>query len=305
MKRVKELIQYACEDTLTYKLTGQNVGVAILDSGIVMHPDFGRRITAFKDTVGGRQMIYDDNGHGTHVAGIIGGSGHLSQGRYSGMAPGCSLISIKVLDNKGEGSIKNVIEGIKTVIAQKERLNIRIMNISVGTCPHDNRQEEELLHWVEHAWDAGLVVVAAAGNLGPEKGTITIPGVSKKVITVGATLDNSYLNISGRIRRNYSSRGPTKECVCKPDVVAPGSSVISCNASYLRKAQKNYLPKSGTSMSTPVVSGAIALLISKYPDITNAEVKLKLRDSCDDLKQPRNQQGWGQLNVKKLLRKCP
>jgi len=303
MKRVKELIQYECDDTLLYKLTGEKVGVAILDSGIVMHPDFGSRITAFKDTVGNKRLIYDDNGHGTHVAGIVGGSGRLSDGgELAGMAPGCNLIPIKVLDKKGDGSIRNVIEGIKTVIAQRHRFNIRIVNISVGTFPHvGNEQEAELLRWVERAWDAGLVVVAAAGNLGPENGTITIPGVSKKIITVGATLDKSYLETSVKNKRNYSSRGPTRDCVLKPDLVAPGSAVISCNANYLKKFQKDYTVKSGTSMSTPVVSGAIALLIAKYPNISNVEIKLRLRDTCDDLKQPHNQQGWGQLNVKRLL----
>jgi len=302
MKRVKELVHYECEDTLTYKLTGENVGVAVLDSGIVMHPDFGKRITAFKDVVNSRRMIYDDNGHGTHVAGIIGGNGKLSEGELAGIAPRCNLIPIKVLDKKGDGCIRNVIEGIKTVIVQKDRFNIKIMNISVGTLPHEgNEQEKELLKWVERAWDAGLVVIAAAGNLGPENGTITIPGVSKKIITVGSTLDKNYLNAAGKDTRNYSSRGPTKDCILKPDLVAPGSAVISCNAHYQKKFQKNYTVKSGTSMSTPVVAGAIALLIDKYPSITNVEIKLRLRDICDDLKQPRNQQGWGQLNIKRLL----
>lgn len=302
MKRVKELIHYKCDDTLAYRVTGKNIGVAILDSGLMMHPDFDNRITAFRDTVGKKKMLYDDNGHGTHVAGIIGGSGRLSGGELAGIAPQCHLIPIKVLDKKGDGNIQNVIEGIKTVIAQRDQYNIRILNISVGTYPHGlNKKEAELIHWVERAWDEGLVVVAAAGNMGPENGTITIPGVSKKIITVGATYDQGYLDTSGKTKRNYSSRGPTQECICKPDLVAPGSYVLSCNAHYIKKLQKNYIVKSGTSMATPVVTGAIALLLSKYTDISNVEVKLRLRDTCDDLKQPRNQQGWGQLNIKRLL----
>jgi len=303
MKRVKELIHYKCDDTQSGRVNGEGIGVAVLDSGIVMHPDFDKRIIAFRDIVGKKRRIYDDNGHGTHVAGIIGGSGAMSERReLAGIAPRCRLVPIKVLDKNGDGNIQNVIEGIKTVINNREQYNIRIISISVGTFPHGaNANETQLLKWVDRAWDLGLVVIAAAGNLGPENGTITIPGVSKKIITVGSTYERGFAEAAGKSKRNYSSRGPTQECICKPDLVAPGSNVISCNAHYIKKFQKNYAFKSGTSMATPVVSGAIALLMSKYPDVSNVEVKLRLRDTCDDLNQPRNQQGWGQLNIRRLL----
>lgn len=218
------------------------------------------------------------------------------------MAPECNIISIKVLDSQGNGSIKNVINGLKTVIEQRKRFNIRVVNISVGSHPHEgNKDEEELLRWVDYAWDIGLVVVAAAGNFGPNRGTITIPGISKKVITVGSSNDQFFINGVKKNGGSYSGRGPTSECILKPDVVAPGTYITSCNGGYEKRFQKRYTIKSGTSMSTPVVSGAIALLLSKYPSISNVEVKLRLRETSDDLGLPRNQQGWGQLNVERLL----
>ena len=244
---------------------------------------------------------YDMNGHGTHVAGIIGGSGKLSNRQYSGIAPCCNLIMVRVLDEKGDGEIATVIEGIRWVRKNKTRYNIRILNISVGTLPHYGDQEEDdLLMEVEKLWDEGVVVVAAAGNFGPAWGTITTPGISKKIITVGASNDEEESESLGKLRKNYSGRGPTRECVVKPDLVAPGSCVISCNGRYQRTGRA-YTEKSGTSMSAPVVAGAIAILLSKYPSMSNLEVKLRLRQTCVDLGLNKNRQGWGMLHVKALL----
>ena len=129
-------------------------------------------------------------------------------------------------------------------------------------------------------WDAGLVVVVSAGNYGPKDGTIAIPGSSRKVITVGVTGGSQIVNVHSQKEWNYSGRGPTKQCVVKPDLTAPGTKVISCNGQYTHRWKKPYISKSGTSMATPVVAGAIACLLSKYPDMTNVEVKLRLRESC-------------------------
>ncbi len=301
MKQVKKITDYWCEDTLGGKFLGQGVGVAVFDTGIGLHPDFDDRIAAFQDVINGKRMLYDDNGHGTHVAGIIGGSGRLSDGVYAGMAPLCHFIVVKVLDEKGDGDIENVIKGIRWVQENQKKYNILVVNISVGTLPHvGDKEEQRLLQAVEELWDDGLVVVAAAGNYGPGRGTVTIPGVSKKIITVGSSNDQQEPSVFGRQKKNYSGRGPTKECVVKPDLVAPGSNVYSCNSRY-RRNMKAYVPKSGTSMSTPVVAGAVAVLLSKYPDMSNVEVKLKLRQSCRDLGLQRNRQGWGILDVEKLL----
>lgn len=302
MRRVKETVHYFCNDILFGHIDGHGVTTAVLDTGISPHPDLKGRIVAFGDMLYGKKRMYDDNSHGTHVAGIIAGSGGLSSGLYAGIAPASQIVAVKVLDQKGEGKIRFLIEGIKAILRNRDKWQIRIVNISIGTLPHQGDEEEmELMRWVDRLWDEGLVVVTAAGNFGPRSGTVTIPGISKKVITVGASDDGNQKDRYGKVGTNYSGRGPTSECVCKPDLVAPGSYIRSCNGFSQKKNQRAYSVKSGTSMSAPVVSGAVALLLSKYPDMKNVEVKLRLLMSADDMGKDPNIQGRGLLNIEKLL----
>lgn len=296
MNQIKSLIH--CHGTRSGGLTGNGVGVAVLDTGIFPHRDFDDRIIGFADFVNQKNRCYDDCGHGSHICGIIGGSGAASGGRYQGMAPGCNLVALKVLDRKGNGYVKDVLEGIEWILQRKEELGIRILNISVGAGGRKRMNENSaLVRGVDQAWDAGLVVVVAAGNNGPRRMSVTTPGISRKVITVGCSDDDREVLVGGRRMVDYSGRGPTMECICKPDVVAPGCRVVSCAAQ-----ENKYTVKSGTSMSTPIVSGAIALLLEKYPEMTNRDVKLKLMKSCRDIGLPKNQQGWGMLDVERLLR---
>lgn len=270
-------------------LTGKGIGIAFLDTGIFPHEDFDSRILAFRDFINGREFPYDNNGHGTHTAGIAAGSGRCSGGRYRGVAPGASLISLKVLDQYGNGRREDVIRAVDWVLKNKERYHIRIVNISVGTTENNALIQRSLIQAVERAWDEGLVVVAAAGNLGPRPGSITAPGSSRKVITVGSSdMITSAFPISGR--------GPTRDCVCKPDLVAPGQNIISCANRPFR-----YTSKSGTSMSTPRISGAAALLLEKYPFLTNVGVKEALLRTSRDLGLTRNQQGHGLFSIKDFL----
>lgn len=295
MNQVKEWVH--CEDAYRLGYTGKGVGVAVLDTGIYPHQDFDNRIAAFIDMVQKKRSPYDDNGHGTHISGIIGGSGTASDGRYQGVAPECRLISIKVLDHKGNGYASDVLAGLKWIRENKERYGIRIVNISVGSFTKKGMSENSaLVKGVNAAWDDGLVVVVAAGNNGPGRMTITTPGISRKVITVGCSDDYKEVDVMGNKMVDYSGRGPTGACICKPDIVAPGSSVVSC-CNDIGK----YSSKSGTSMSTPIVSGAIALLLEKYPYMENVDVKLRLMEKVIDLGLPRNQQGWGLLDVGRLL----
>ena len=276
--------------------TGTGIGVAILDTGLYPHIDFGERIRGFQDFLGHRPYPYDDSGHGTHVAGILAGDGTASDRRYQGVAPGCHLVAAKVLDRRGNGRLQDVLRALQWISFNQNLYGIRIINISVGAAAMDSKAAAmdskaaaRLIKAVEQAWDQGFVVVTAAGNMGPAYGSVTAPGSSKKVITVGAS------DMLDRIS-SVSGAGPTAECVCKPDLVAPGADVISCAIK-----RNSYAIKSGTSMSTPRVSGAIALLLQKDPFLTNVEVKMLLRESCLDLGYPRNRQGWGKLDIQKLL----
>ena len=223
------------------ELSGKGIGVAVLDTGAYPHIDFEDRIWAFRDYIHGREQAYDDNGHGTHVLGILGGNGTASGGKYRGTAFGCGLIPIKVLDEKGNGNKEKVIQALKWIEENMNRYHIRVVNISVGTTQREGH--EDLIEAVEEAWDKGLVVVAAAGNMGPGRGSITAPGSSRKIITVGS---------SDMLVRNQgiSGRGPTRDCVSKPDIVAPGNEIISCSN---KRNAFPYTQKSGTSMSTPFV----------------------------------------------------
>lgn len=271
--------------------TGKGIGVCILDTGIYEHIDFTGRIWAFYDFLAFKRRPYDDNGHGTHVAGLVAGDGTASMGKYRGAAPGCGIISLKVLDRYGTGSQDDVLRALRWIRENRQQYRIRVVNISVGTTCNSKRNHARLLESVEQLWDEGVVVVTAAGNQGPRPGSITAPGSSKKVITVGS----SDL-LEGRSA--ISGRGPTEECVCKPDIVAPGNKIMSC----VPGKPYSYGVKSGTSMSTPLVTGAIACALEKNPALTNTDIKTMLMNSADDMGLPQNLQGWGKFNRRKFLK---
>lgn len=265
--------------------TGKGIGIAVLDTGIAPHMDLAGRLRGFADFVYQKKFPYDDNGHGTHVAGILAGSGAASRGEYRGVAPGCHLVGLKVLDRQGNGRTEDVLRAFLWLRKYYRDYRIRIVNISVGTTCSSRRDHQALIRGAEQLWDEGLVVVAAAGNQGPAPGSVTAPGSSRKVITVGSS-----------DMPEGSGRGPTPECVCKPDIVAPGRGIVSCSP-----YRSGYTVKSGTSMSTPYVAGSIALLLEKEPEMTNAGIKLRLRERARDLGLPRNQQGWGLFSKQDFL----
>lgn len=289
MNRARRIIH--AEEAWEYGFRGKGVTVAVLDTGVSRHPDFGERLLGFADFIRGEKRAYDDFGHGTHVSGILCGAGRM-QSAYCGVAPEAGLVSVKVLDRNGNGRRRDVINGIYWTIEKKETYGIRIMNISVGTVKEGNTMDDQLIKAVEDAWDAGIVVIVAAGNLGPEPQTITAPGNSRKVITVGSSDERKPF---------FSGRGPTSCCVCKPDIVAPGADIISCSGQW-NYSRQFYCRKSGTSMATPMVSGAAAILLSKEPWLTNVEVKMRLRESAQDLHLPHSQQGWGLLDIQRFCR---
>lgn len=292
MDRVRNLIH--CDQVHRLGYTGRGIGVAILDTGISLHPDYAQRIIMFQDFCNHKTRPYDDNGHGSHIAGIIAGNGQMSKGRYRGVAPGASLIALKVLDQTGNGDTKNVIEAIKWIIENHDKYNIRVANISVGMLPSSKGKErEQLLDWVDRMWDSGVFTVAAAGNSGPASSSVTIPGASSTVLTVGSSDDrDSFVRRKG-LYPGYSGVGPTECCVCKPEILAPGTAIKSCNYE-----NHGYTVKSGTSMATSVVSGACTLAFDKYPNLKPSDLKLRFYQK---LAEHPSSSCWGTLDVWKLL----
>lgn len=288
-----------CTEKTGWSYTGKGISVAVLDTGVYPHGDFAARILGFADMVRGRSSPYDDNGHGTHVTGILGGDGRLSQGRFKGIAPEVQLVCVKVLDEKGKGRLAYMLKGIRWVLQNQKRFHIRIVNISVGALAKDEQENRMLMDGVLQLWNAGMTVCIAAGNEGSS--AITTPGISAAAITVGAMDDSEMWDAAGRKYENYSGRGPTSDCICKPEIVAPGTGIISTNCMN-KPGSKPYSVKSGTSMSVPFVSGAIACLLEKYPEMTNTQIKLRLRERAQDLGLPKNHQGWGALDVEALLK---
>lgn len=284
MNRARKIVH--CDENYS----GKGVTIAFLDTGICRTSDFGNRIIYFKDFINNQNQIYDDNGHGVHICGIACGNGISSKGKYRGIATSANIIMLKTLDKNGSGNGNDVLAGIQWIYDNRKKYNIRIVNMSIGTKETDGY--DPLVNAVEKLWDSGIVVVTAAGNNGPDPCTISSPGTSRKVITVGSSDDNENKSL----KTNYSGRGPTRECIIKPDIVAPGSNITSC-----RCEDGKYKKLSGTSMSTPIVSGAIALLLEKYPDLSPDDVKYMLKISAEDMNKPKNKQGWGLLNINKLL----
>jgi serine protease AprX len=298
---------------LQYGYTGAGVGVAVIDSGVTSwHDDLGyagispavrvkngQRVTAWVDFVNGRTMPYDDNGHGTHVAGIIAGNGADSLGVRAGIAPSAHLVSLKVLDERGRGVISNVIAALEWVIANKAVQNIRVVNLSVGAAVTESFNTDPLTLAAKRVVDAGVVVVTAAGNLGKnadgqaQYGAITAPGNAPWVLTVGAYSHEGTVVRTDDVMAGYSSRGPTAiDFQAKPDLVAPGTGVVSlsapASAMYYSKSQyllsgilgtssKPYLSLTGTSMASPVVAGTVALMMQANPALTPNLVKAILQ----------------------------
>lgn len=279
---------------------GEGITIAVIDTGVAPHDDITKpnnRLVGFRDFVNNKGAPYDDNGHGTHVAGIIVGNGFSSKGRYMGVAPKANVLGIKALDESGGGSTSDIIAAISYIVETKDKYNTKIINLSLGTPANNSCDKDPLCKAVDMAVKAGLIVITAAGNSGPKEGTILSPGISKNVITVGAVDDKRTIDPSDDTIAPFSSRGPTIEGLIKPDIVAPGVNIKSLSNTKL----DDYSSLSGTSMATPLVSGSVALLLNKYGNLSPQEVKDKIMSSCIDLKEAKKNQGAGMLNLKKLF----
>ncbi len=279
---------------------GQGVTVAFLDTGIDptfvtlrLPPDSAEnRLLAYYDVPSSRlyepprlmQSPRDPNGHGTHVAGIVGNSLY-DDDQYLGIAPAANLVAVRVLGEDGSGTYANVLQGLNWVVQNKTRYNIRVLNISMYATPVAPYWADPYNLAVMAAWRAGIVVVASAGNGGPAPMSIGVPGNTPYIITVGAFTDNYTPNNFGDdYMPPFSAVGPTLDAFVKPDLIAPGAHLASLmrNDSYLAQRYPDnrivgqYFKMSGTSMSAAIVSGIVALMLKAHPELTPDQVKYRL-----------------------------
>lgn len=302
---------------LKYGYDGTGITVAVIDSGIMdSHPDLldvngkSRVVYAESFNLTEGNDYFDRYGHGTHVAGILGGDASMSLGpsfthTFMGIAPKVKFVNLKVLGRDGTGTDSMVIAAIQRAIALKSTYNIKIINLSLGRPVMESYLKDPLCQAVEQAWKAGIVVVVAAGNGGRDNshrtngyGTITSPGNDPYVITVGAMKDRKTLARSDDQMASYSSKGPTLfDQIAKPDIVAPGNKIMAALPAGLQltntypgnsvplgyyvtngtsQPSTYYFEMSGTSMASPMVAGAAALLLQKQPSLTPDQIKAKL-----------------------------
>ncbi len=210
----------------------------------------------------------------THVTGIACGNGHSSAGIYTGIAPETAIVSVKILDRFGQGNSTHAVLGLRWIMDNARKYNIRVVNLSIGT--NDRRIHLPLKEAAERLWRAGIVVVAAAGNPDERNGYRPPPAVSSGVISVGAWEDREYFGKS-----TFPLFSQARKEI--PDLWAPGNAVVSVlspdfDFSLPGRSRKNivqdaYITMSGASMATPLVSGAAALLLAKNPSARPAEIK--------------------------------
>jgi len=279
-----------------------NFSCAIIDTGIYPHIDFvlgEQKILAFKDFVENKEKIYDDNGHGTVVAGILAGNGYLSNGKYKGVDNKLNLVVVKALNSEGEAGAISILEAMQWVLDNKEKYNIKIVCMSFGSTVLE--RNDPLIAGAEVLWDNGVIVVSACGNSGPERETIKSPSASPKIIAVGAMDDERIGKNFNEARfrvADFSSRGPILHNY-KPDLIVSG---VEINSSANFGISKMFYTKtSGTSVATPIVAGVCSQILRKNPNLTPNQVKQILIKSCRRITGDRNSEGHGWLNLREYF----
>ena len=290
-------------------------------SGLGLSTDlYGRdKFWGTYDAINNTISNYSDeiNGHGTHVASIAGNADYDVYGKVYGVAPNAALVGIKAFDYEGKATYADVIRGIDWAVQVKDDINLRVLNMSFSGPVRSYYWQDPLNQAVMKAWQAGIVVVASAGNKGPEPMTIGVPGNVPYIITVGAMTDNytSTLFTDDKLA-TFSAAGPTPSGFVKPDVLAPGGHLSGLMAFDTQIAQEHpefhdggrYFEMSGTSQAAGVVSGVVALMLTQDPSLTPDDVKCRLMDSAHTAKDENGQlaysvfqQGAGVVNAKDAL----
>ena len=290
---IKEVL--TVQDCWNMGITGKGVTVAVIDTGIVPHPDLGDRLIEFKDFCGGKDGVenaYDDNGHGSHCAGLIAGNGSKAGGKFKGPAYEANVVGVKVLGGAGGGSLSNIARGIRWCIENKDRLGIKVLSMSLGANANLHEKHDVIAQAVNDAIAAGLMPVIAAGNSGPGIKTIGTPAITKDALTVGAYDDKNTATHDDDTMAFFSSRGPTtRDGLVKPDIAAPGVNMVSLlspgselSEADIAKMPPYYCLLSGTSMATPTTAGCVALVLQANPDLSPAQVKQIMVETAEGMK---------------------
>ncbi len=274
-------------DTDTHKLTGRGVGLAIIDTGIAetgddpeWNPNVIGRYNAITDTEGGQ--VRDTTGHGTHLSSLITGMGD----KVTGVAPNASLITVKAFNSERSAHFLDVIRAVQWVVANKERLGIRILNLSVSASAELPYHLDPLNRALSKAWDSGLVVVVSAGNQGPTPSTVTAPGNNPWLISVGAaSFDDNRQTAEVAV---FSGRGPTASGHIKPNIVAPGvrlagflpEDAMRPSHEPVERTDTGLWITSGASQASAVVAGMVALLLEAKPELSNDDIKCLIANSA-------------------------
>jgi serine protease AprX len=303
---------------------GDGVTIGFLDTGLdqlsgLSNDLYGRdKAWGTYDAINNRVSNYDNeaSGHGTHVASIAANSDYDVHGKIYGVAPNAALVGIKAFDGTGKGTYADVIRGIDWALQVKDQINLKVLNMSFSGPVRSYYWEDPLNQAVMKAWQAGIVVVASAGNTGPDPMTIGVPGNVPYIITVGAMTDNYTTSNSDDKITTFSAAGPTVEGFVKPDVIAPGghlSGLMSFDTQIVMEHPEfhdggRYFEMSGTSQAAAVVSGVVALMLTNDPTLTPDEVKCRLMDSAHNAVKSDGtlaysvfQQGAGIVNVTDAL----
>ena len=328
---VRVLADRPARDTSARKTTGighgptigasrSGLSVAIVDSGIEPHADLPlSRIRAYKDFVSGSHVPIDNCGHGTHVAGIVAGSGARSDGLYAGIAPDVDIVALRVLDDMCAGNTSDVIDALEWIARNHEAYKIKVVNISLGHAVLESIFTDPLVQAVERLSRKGIAVVTAAGNRGSFTATgasgyggVGVPCNAPSAICVGSLDTRGTSDLSDDRVSDSSSRGPTRfDLLAKPDLIAPGVNIVSLAArgSYLFNAyphlrvagatgRPDYFTLSGTSMASPAVAGAAALLLRENHALSVHALKISLQFTARLLPQiDVLTQGAGVVNI--------
>jgi serine protease AprX len=300
--------------------TGTGVTVALVDTGVAPLPQLRSRLVPVTDDLGrtascvnltSEPTCDDGFGHGTFLASLIAGdgTGPTAGTALRGMST-ARVLSVKIGGASGTADTTTLLAGLQWVVAHKDRYGIGVLNLSLGTPAGDSWHLDPLNVAVEHAVDAGIAVVVAAGNTGPDPQTVTKPGDDPLVLTVGASDDRGTPGRSDDLVPRFSAQGPTKaDLLAKPDVVAPGARLVGLRSpgstveqTFPGGVDSAYRRGSGTSMAAAVVSGAAAQLLSAHPDLTPAQVKGALMGTATPVAgQPASVIGKGLIDVQAAL----